>query len=258
MSQANSHDSSNDTSVASAAKLSASESKRYIRQMLLPDWLETAAQRKLKAAKVLVVGAGGLGGPVIAALAGAGVGQLWIADNDTVSLSNLHRQILYSTRHIGQPKTQAARAWVQAQNPYVQTKALPAFGASNWQMEWLTQADLVMDCTDNFSTRYALADACKAASKSCVWGAASGLSGLLTVFDGDYTLRELFDEEEARKGEISCDEGGVLGPVPNAVGNMMALEALKILSGLGQPLRGKLWTLDALTGRVRVIKLRAP
>lgn len=235
--------------------LASTEAKRYLRQILLPEWMETGAQRKLKAATALVVGAGGLGGPVIAGLAGAGIGRLWIADDDVVSLSNLHRQVLYSSADVGRPKTQIACARVQAQNPYVQVRALPAFASAAWRAEWLEQADLVLDCTDNFNARYALADACRATSKTCVWGAASGMSGLMSVFDDSFGLRDLFDEEQARKNELSCDEGGVLGPVPNTIGNMMSLEAIKVLTGIGEPLYKKLWTLDGQTGRVRVIRL---
>lgn len=232
-------------------ELSRTELKRYSRPLLVAEWLEAAAQERLKAASVLVVGAGGLGGPVIAALAGAGVGRLILSDGDTVSLSNLHRQTLFNTADIGRSKAALACARAQSINPYVRVHAAPAFMAKN-AASLVQNADLIVDATDNFETRYAIADACSAAGKSWVWGAASGVSGMVSVFTPAFGLRDLFPEPT---GAESCAEAGVLGPVPNLVGQVMALEALKVLGGVGQSLQGRLWVLDALTMQVRVLKL---
>lgn len=233
--------------------LSRAELRRYSRPLLVPEWAEAGAQEKLRAACVLVVGAGGLGGPVIAQLAGAGVGRLIVADGDTVSLTNLHRQTLFTTADVGERKAQVACARAQQINPYVQVEEAP-FLTPDRAAGLLDRADLVIDATDNFETRYVISDACQQAGKSWVWGAAGGVSGMVSVFGPGFGLRELFpDPTEAE----SCDDLGVLGPLPNLVGSVMAGEALKLLGNVGEPLRGKLWTFDALSTRVRVIRLQA-
>ncbi|PNY80989.1 HesA/MoeB/ThiF family protein [Deinococcus koreensis] len=235
-------------------ELSRSELRRYSRPLLVPEWLDAGAQERLKGAAVLVVGAGGLGGPVIAQLAGAGVGRLTIADGDRVELSNLHRQTLFATPDLGRGKAQVAAARAQAINPYVQVELAPALDAGN-AGRLIGAADLVIDATDNFLARYAIADACTRAGREWIWGAAAGTSGMVSVFGPQLGLRDVFPEPADAE---SCAEAGVLGPLPNIVGGMMALEALKVLGGLGDALRGRLWTLDALSGRVRVLQLRPP
>ncbi|MBB5235600.1 HesA/MoeB/ThiF family protein [Deinococcus budaensis] len=233
--------------------LSRAELRRYSRPLLVPEWQEAGAQERLRSASVLVVGAGGLGGPVIAQLAGAGVGELVIADGDTVGLSNLHRQTLFGTADVGRLKAEVAAARAQGLNPQVRVRTAPALGPANADAQ-VTRATLVVDATDNFEARYLIADACTRAGREWVWGAASGTSGLASVFGPELGLRDVFpDPGEAQ----SCDEAGVLGPLPNVVGSVMALEALKLLGGVGEVLRGRLWTFDALTGRVRVIRLGA-
>ena len=241
----------NPTDRAAVPALSRSELRRYSRPLLVPEWQEAGAQERLKAARVLVVGAGGLGGPVILQLAGAGVGQLGVADGDTVSLSNLHRQTLFTVADVGRGKAQVACARAQQLNPYVVLTPLPALTPEE-APALFAGYDLVIDATDNFETRYAIADACTAAGLSWVWGAASGTSGLLSVFGPGCGLRDVFPVPDESG---SCDEAGVLGPVPNIVGGMMAQEALKVLGGVGQPLYGRLWTFDALSGRSRVLSL---
>ncbi|MBZ9752565.1 HesA/MoeB/ThiF family protein [Deinococcus sp. HMF7604] len=237
--------------------LTRTELRRASRALLVPEWQEAGAQARLKAARVLVVGAGGLGNPVIAALAGAGVGALTVADSDTVALSNLHRQPLFTTADVGRPKAEVAAARAQAINPFVRVRAAPHLTADNLGA-LLAEATLLIDATDNFETRYLIADTCTAAGREWVWGAASGTSGLVSVFGPGLGLRDVFPDP----GDVaSCDEAGVLGPVPGVVGQMMALEALKVLGGVGEALRGRLWTLDALTGHTRTLKLgsvRAP
>lgn len=233
--------------------LTRAELRRYSRQLLVPEWLDAGAQERVRAASVLLIGAGGLGGPVAAQLAGAGVGRLTIADGDTVALSNLHRQTLFSQTDVGRAKAQVTAARAQGINPHVQVCALGAVYAGNIGA-LVAQADLVIDATDNFETRYLIADACTDARQLWVWGAASGTSGLVSVFGPELGLRDVFpDAGDA----LSCEEAGVLGPVPNVVGSMMALEALKVLGGVGEPLQGRLWTLDALSGRTRVLNLQA-
>lgn len=232
--------------------LARNELRRYSRPLLVPEWAEAGAQERLRAARVLVVGAGGLGGPVITQLAGAGVGHLSICDSDTVALSNLHRQTQFVTTDLGRPKAEAAAARAQAANPHVAVQALGALTPEN-AAERVAGHSLTLDATDNFASRYLIADTCEALGREWVWGAASGVSGLVSVFGPHGGLRGVFPEGEGQAE--SCDEAGVLGPVPLLVGGMMALQALWVLGGVGEALRGRLWTLDALSGRVRVIRL---
>ena len=235
-----------------ATTLTREELRRVSRPLLVPEWGGAGAQEKLRSARVLVVGAGGLGGPVIRQLAGAGMGALTVADSDTVSVTNLHRQQLYASADVGRSKAEVACAVAQAVNPFVEVQAAPALSAEN-AAALIAAHDLTVDATDNFETRYLLADTCRALGREWVWGAASGVSGLCSVFGPAFGLRDLFPTPE---DDTSCDELGVLGPVPNLVGDLMALQALLVLGGVGEPLRGKLWTFDALTGRVRVLKMQ--
>ncbi|WP_261664480.1 HesA/MoeB/ThiF family protein [Deinococcus sp. Marseille-Q6407] len=237
---------------AHARRLTRPELRRYSRPLLVTEWQQAGAQERLAAARVLLVGAGGLGCAVAAALAGAGVGRLRISDHDTVDLSNLHRQLLFRTADVGRSKAELAAAQAQAINPFVRPEVVPALTPDN-AAELLDGMSLVIDATDNLDTRYALADAAHAAGLPCVWGAASGTSGMVTVFAQGRRLQDVFPPAGAQAD--SCDEAGVLGPVPALVGQMMALEALKLLGGVGQPLLGRLWTFDGLSGRVRIITL---
>ncbi|AKH17098.1 HesA/MoeB/ThiF family protein [Deinococcus soli (ex Cha et al. 2016)] len=229
------------------------ELRRYSRALLVPEWLDAGAQERVKAAHVLVVGAGGLGSPVIASLAGAGVGTLTVADDDRVDLSNLHRQTLYATPDVGRPKAELAAARAQSINPHVQVRAAPRVTPDTLP-GLLGGVTLVVDATDNFETRYLIADTCAAQGREWIWGAASGTAGMVSVFGPHAGLRDVFPDPG---DDLSCDEAGVLGPVPALTGQLMALEALKVLGGVGQPLRGRLWTFDALTGRARTLTLRA-
>lgn len=237
-------------------ELTRTELRRYSRPMLVPEWLDAGAQERVRAAGVLVVGAGGLGGPVALQLAGAGVGRLHIADGDVVEVSNLHRQTHFGLSDVGRSKAQATAARVQGLNPFVGVRALPHVEAATLP-DFLDDVDVVVDATDNFESRYLIADACAAARRVYVWGAASGTSGLVSVFGPDganvWGLRDVFPQPT---GAESCDEAGVLGPVPQVVGSMMALEVLKVLGGVGDPLLGRLWTFEALTSRSRVLSLR--
>ncbi|MDL2345765.1 HesA/MoeB/ThiF family protein [Deinococcus sp. MIMF12] len=232
--------------------LTREELRRYSRPLLVPEWLDAGAQERLKAARVLVVGAGGLGGPVALHLAGSGVGQLVISDGDTVDLSNLHRQTHFSSADLDRPKAQAVAERVQALNPWVSVETAPALDEANAEA-LISRADLVVDATDNFETRYLIADTCTRLEREWVWGAASGTSGLLSVFGPSLGLRDVFPDPADAP---SCAEAGVLGPVPAIVGHVMALEALKVLGAVGEPLRGRLWTFDGLTAGVRTLRLQ--
>ncbi|ADV66696.1 HesA/MoeB/ThiF family protein [Deinococcus maricopensis] len=229
--------------------LSRAEVSRYSRQLLVPEFAD--AQGRLRAARVLVVGAGGLGCPVVQYLAGAGVGTLLIADGDTVSVSNLHRQTLYMTADVGRAKAEVAAARAQAVNPFVRAQARPAVTAQN-VTALLAEADVVVDATDNFEARYLLADACVAAGRAWVWGAAGGTEGMASVFGPQVGLRDVFP---SAAGAESCELIGVVGPLLGVVGGMMALEALKLVAGLPPGLAGVLWTVDALSGRTRQLRL---
>ncbi|GAA3998300.1 HesA/MoeB/ThiF family protein [Deinococcus rubellus] len=231
------------------AALSRTELRRYGRQLLLPEFADS--QERLKAAHVLVIGAGGLGCPVISYLAGAGAGFLRIADGDTVSLSNLHRQTLYTTADVGRSKAQAAAARAQQVNPYVGVEAAPALSPET-APALLEGVDLVIDASDNFTARYLVHDACTAAGLPWVWGAAGGFEGMVSVFGPDFGLRDVFATPD---GAESCDDIGVVGPLLGVVGSVMALEALKILTGQADVLSGRLWTYDALSARVRIVRL---
>ncbi|WP_293913518.1 HesA/MoeB/ThiF family protein [Deinococcus sp.] len=232
--------------------LSRAELRRYGRQMLLPEF--EAHQQRLSAARVLVVGAGGLGCPVIAYLAGAGVAELRIADSDTVALSNLHRQTLYTQADVGRSKAGVAAARAQAVNPFVRVRALPELTEDN-APEFMVGTDLVIDATDNFAARYLIHDQCRAAGLPWVWGAASALEGMVSVFGPRWGLREVFPTPG---GAESCAEVGVAGPLTGVVGSVMAMEALKVLSDHPDTLSGQLWTYDALSARVRIVRLREP
>lgn len=235
--------------VLSQPILSRSELRRYGRQLLIPDFADQ--QERLKTARVLVIGAGGLGCPVIAYLAGAGVGLLRIADSDTVSLSNLHRQTLYTALDVGRSKAELAAARAQQVNSNVAVEVAPALSLDT-AGALLSSIDLVIDATDNFETRYLIHDLCSAAGLSWVWGAAAGVSGMVSVFGPDYGLRDLFPTPD---GAESCEATGVLGPLLGVIGSIMAVEALKVLTHQSGVLSGRLWTYDALSAQVRVVRL---
>ena len=232
--------------------LSRGELRRYSRPLLLPEWSGAQAQERLQVASVLVVGAGGLGCPALSYLAGAGVGRVGISDGDTVSLSNLHRQTLYSTPDLGRPKASVAAARLQQLNPYVKVEVLPAVTRES-ASELVRSYDLVLDCTDNFTARYLINDACMAAGRRWVWGAAGGTEGMASVFGPQYSLRDLFPSPD---GAESCDDIGVLGPLLGVIGSLMAGEALKLLTGVGETLEGRLLTYDFMNARIRRIGLR--
>ncbi|TBO43136.1 HesA/MoeB/ThiF family protein [Pedobacter kyonggii] len=230
------------------------ELNRYNRQMILPE-LGPAGQEKLKAAKVLVIGAGGLGCPVLQYLAAAGIGRIGIVDDDVVALSNLHRQILYNHTDIGQPKAKTAAAKLQLLNPHVGLSAynerLSADNAANICQDY----DLVIDCSDNFTTRYLVNDTCVTLGKTLIFGSILQFEGQVAVFNqqGSTNYRDLYPAPPTEN--INCIEGGVIGILPGIIGLYMANEALKLICGIGETLSGKLMTVNALNNAVLVFKI---
>jgi adenylyltransferase/sulfurtransferase len=229
---------------------------RYSRQILLPQ-VGIEGQRRLLAATALVVGAGGLGSPVALYLAAAGVGHIVIADPDLVEISNLQRQILHATPDLDRLKVDSAKDRLRALNPDVRVSAVPDRLTGELLREQVDRADVIIDGSDNFATRFAVNAACVAARKPLVSGAVIRLEGQVAVFRPDQVdspcYRCLYQMEEEL--EESCTETGVLAPVAGIVGSIQATEALKLLAGIGQPLVGRLLIIDAATMDVRILRM---
>lgn len=226
---------------------------RYSRQTMLPQ-VGAEGQRKIAAASVLIVGIGGLGAPVAVYLAGAGVGRLGLCDPDTVSESNLQRQVLYDGASTGLPKVECAARRIAALNPDVVTELHPAGLNPDNAADVISRYDLVVDCCDNFATRYLIDDTCATLGKRWVYGSIGEFHGQVAVMNGSRAIRYsmLYPDREAlcsRKPRVS----GVLGPVPGVVGAIEASEVLKLLTGAGEPLDGKLFTIDLLTMKTSII-----
>jgi molybdopterin/thiamine biosynthesis adenylyltransferase/rhodanese-related sulfurtransferase len=236
------------------------ENLRYSCQLTLPGFTETS-QERLRKAKVLVVGAGGLGCPAAQYLAAAGIGCLGIADFDTVSISNLHRQILFTPEEVGQAKAEVAARKLQTQNPQISIEAHRQKITSGNVFSLVQDYDLVVDCTDNFESRYLLNDACVLIGKPLVYGAIFQFEGQVAVWnvanaDGTRTpnYRDLFPEVNASQIP-NCADGGVIPTIAGIIGVMMANEVLKYFSGTGELLTGKVLLFDAFTMQSRTIKL---
>ncbi|MDQ3199789.1 MAG: molybdopterin-synthase adenylyltransferase MoeB [Verrucomicrobiota bacterium] len=240
------------------AGLSPEESRRYSRHIMLPE-IGVAGQEKLKAARVLCLGAGGLGSPAALYLAAAGVGTIGLVDHDEVALSNLHRQLLHGTKDVGRPKTESARARLADINPHVEVRLHPCRFESGNAEEILRDYDLIVDGTDNFATRYLSNDVAVFAGKPNVYGSIFRFDGQTTVFAphlGGPCYRCLFPEPPP-PGEVpSCAEAGVLGVLPGIVGTMQATEALKLILGIGESLIGRMIHFDALKMKFREFNLR--
>jgi molybdopterin/thiamine biosynthesis adenylyltransferase/rhodanese-related sulfurtransferase len=237
--------------------LSPAELARYRRHLVLPGVGESG-QRRLAAARVLVVGAGGLGSPVAMYLAAAGVGHIGIVDDDRVDLSNLHRQLLHATNDVGRAKTDSARDRLAGINPHVDVATYETRLASANALDILRGHDVVVDGTDNFPTRYLVNDACVLLGIPNVHGSIARFEGQASVFaapDGP-CYRCLFPEPPPPGLVPSCAEGGVFGVLPGLVGTIQATETLKLLLGIGEPLVGRLLLLDALRMTTRTIALR--
>ncbi len=231
------------------------EKERYARQIMLPE-IGEVGQEKLKKAKVLIVGAGGLGTPVALYLAAAGVGLLGLVDNDHVSLTNLQRQVLYHSEVIGEPKVEQAQKVLEKLNPYC--KVIPVCERLNDDNadELISSYDLVVDCTDNFRARYLLSRYCRKFGKPMVHGSIEEFRGMVSIFNyqGGPQYDELFPEPPADQS-MDGQPKGVFGALPGIVGSMQAMEVLKLISGVGEPLSGKLWTYDALSYQTTVLSI---
>jgi len=244
-------------------RLSRAQVERYSRQMLLP-WFGPAAQERLAAARVLVVGAGGLGSPALLYLAAAGVGTLGLCDRDGLEVSNLHRQVIHTTAAAmaGTPKVESAAAALAALNPTITLTTHPAGLTPGNAAALVAGYDLVLDATDNAPTRYLLSDAAAGARVPLVSGAALGGEGQLTVYcggaDADTPCYRCLFPVPPRPGVCgACSDAGVLGPVPGVIGVLQAVEAVKVLAGVGESLARRLLLYDALGGNVRTVRLRA-
>ncbi|MFP4154511.1 MAG: HesA/MoeB/ThiF family protein [Halothiobacillaceae bacterium] len=230
---------------------------RYSRQIMLPE-VDVAGQQKLLDATALVVGLGGLGSPVALYLAAAGVGQLLLADHDEVDLSNLQRQIAHGVIDVGRSKVASAADAVARIDPDVRTVALAARMEGAELEDAVARADVVLDCTDNFAVRFAINAACRRHRVPLVSGAAIRFEGQVAVYDparpDSPCYRCLYREEGAE--DRSCVRNGVLSPVVGVIGSLQAVEAVKVLLGLGVPLVGRLLLYDALAADLRVLRLR--
>ena len=241
---------------AAGSALSPDELQRYHRQLILPD-IGEAGQLKLTAARVLLVGAGGLGSPVALYLAAAGVGHIGIIDEDIVELSNLHRQVLHGTRDVGRPKVASAEEALRDLNPHVEVAAIHARLSSANAMEIIRGYDIVVDGSDNFPTRYLVNDACVILGKPNVHASISRFDGQASVFGATDRpcYRCVFPEPPAPGTIPTCAEGGVFGALPGMLGAIQATETIKLLTGVGESLAGRLLIVDALRMRFRMIEL---
>lgn len=238
-------------------ELTDDELLRYSRQILLPQ-IDIAGQLKLKGARVLIVGLGGLGSPAALYLAAAGVGELHLADFDTVDLTNLQRQVLHDTPSVGLSKVDSALARLTALNPDIYLIAHRAALDSDSLAAAVAAVDLVLDCSDNFATREAVNAACVAQGKPLVSGAAIRLEGQLSVFDPRRPESPCYHclYGHGSEAELTCSEAGVIGPLVGLVGSLQALEALKLLAGFGEPLVGRLLLIDAVGTRFRELRVK--
>ncbi|MGB8341308.1 MAG: molybdopterin-synthase adenylyltransferase MoeB [Chthoniobacterales bacterium] len=240
------------------SELSADEQRRYSRHIMLPE-IGLAGQKKLKAARVLCLGAGGLGSPAALYLAAAGVGTIGIVDGDRVALSNLHRQLLHGTKDIDRPKTESARDRLMEVNPHLEVRLHACRFMSGNAEKILRDYDLIVDGTDNFATRYLSNDVAVWAGKPNVYGSIFRFDGQTTVFAPHLNgpcYRCLFPEPPPPGDVPSCAEAGVLGVLPGIVGTMQATEAIKLILGIGEPLIGRMVHFDALKMKFREFNLR--
>ena len=243
--------------VEAAAGLTPQEVRRYSRHLIIPDVAMTG-QKRLKNARVLAVGAGGLGSPVLMYLAAAGVGTLGVIDFDVVDESNLQRQIIHGQSDVGRPKAESARDAITEINPYVQVRLHTERLDSSNAFDIFAGYDLIVDGTDNFATRYLVNDACVLLGKPYVWGSIYRFDGQASVFWAEYgpCYRCLYPEPPPPGMVPSCAEGGVLGVLCASIGSIQATEAVKVLIGTGEPLVGRLLVYDALEMSYRDIKVR--
>ena len=241
--------------------LNKEEINRYSRHLLLPE-IGIAGQEKLKGAKVLVIGAGGLGCPALLYLTAAGVGEIGIIDFDKIEDSNLQRQVLYYADDIGKPKAQVAAERLSKQNPFIKFNCYPVQISNQNALDIISDYDVIIDGTDNFATRYLVNDACVLMNKPLVYGSIYKFEGQVSVFNytDSYanlgpTYRCLFPEPPKPGSTPNCSEIGVLGVLPGIIGTLQATEAIKIITGIGKPLSGKLLLVDALAMNFSAIEI---
>ena len=238
-------------------ELSGEEIRRYGRHLIMPE-VGMDGQKKLKAASVLLIGAGGLGSPLGLYLAAAGVGRIGIVDFDVVDYSNLQRQVLYSTKDVGRPKLASAKERLEGINPFVKVETYEMHLSSENALGLFSGYDIIVDGTDNFPTRYLVNDACVITGKPNVYGSIFRFEGQVSVFatnDGP-CYRCLYPEPPPPGLVPSCAEGGVLGILPGIIGTIQANETVKLIIGKGEPLVGRLLLFDALKTKFRELKLR--
>ncbi|HWD21702.1 MAG TPA: molybdopterin-synthase adenylyltransferase MoeB [Burkholderiales bacterium] len=231
---------------------------RYSRHILLPEF-GVEGQERLRRARVLIVGAGGLGCPAALYLAAAGVGRITLADSDKVDLTNLQRQILYQAERVGAPKVDAARAALQALNPDIEIVALQKRLGPQEAETLVAEADLVLDCTDNFATRHLLNRACVKHRRPLVSGAAIRFDAQVMVFDlrsPDSPCYACLFPEDGEVEEVQCSVMGVFAPMTGVIGALQAMEALKLLAGIGASLSGRLLLLDAKSADWRSVRVK--
>jgi molybdopterin/thiamine biosynthesis adenylyltransferase/rhodanese-related sulfurtransferase len=247
--------------VEPARELSRDEVARYSRHLIIPD-LGVDGQKRLKNARVLVIGAGGLGAPTLLYLAAAGVGTIGIVDFDVVDESNLQRQIIHGVADVGRSKAQSARDSIVAINPLVQVRLHEFRLDTSNAVDLFNQYDLIIDGTDNFATRYLVNDAAVLAGKPYVWGSIYRFEGQVSVFWEDapdgrgLNYRDLYPEPPPPGMVPSCAEGGVLGMICASIASVMGTEAIKLITGIGEPLLGRLMIYDALEMSYRTITIR--
>jgi molybdopterin/thiamine biosynthesis adenylyltransferase/rhodanese-related sulfurtransferase len=243
-------------------KFSRDELSRYNRHIIIPEFgLE--AQQKLKASKVLVIGSGGLGSPVLLYLAAAGIGTIGIVDCDVVDDSNLQRQVLFGVGEVGKPKVEAAKRRLESLNPHINLKIYNTQLTSKNALELIKDYDVVVDGTDNFPTRYLVNDACVLLGKTNVYASIFQFEGQLSVFNyknskGEIgpNYRDLYATPPPAGLVPSCAEGGVLGVLPGILGSLQALEVIKVITGVGEVLSGRFFSFDALNFESRTFNIR--
>jgi sulfur-carrier protein adenylyltransferase/sulfurtransferase len=243
--------------VEPAEELTPQEVRRYSRHLIIPD-VGMAGQKRMKNAKVLVVGAGGLGSPALMYLAAAGIGTLGIVDFDVVEESNLQRQVIHGQSDVGRSKAESARDSVEEINPLVEVVLHTERLDSSNVMEIFAEYDLIVDGTDNFATRYLVNDACVLLGKPYVWGSIYRFDGQASVFWSEHgpCYRCLYPEPPPPGMVPSCAEGGVLGVLCASIGSIQVNEAIKIITGIGEPIVGRLMIYDALEMTYRSVKVR--
>lgn len=229
---------------------------RYNRQIILPE-IGEEGQERLRKAKVLIVGIGGLGSPICLYLSGAGVGTMGLVDDDTVSITNLQRQILYTEKELGKPKALCAAERLSALNSEVTYQVYPTRLTEENARKIISEYDIVVDGCDNFSTRYIINDVCAEQGKPYVYGAICGFEGQVSVFhygEKKKTYRNLYPDEDEME-RMPPPPKGVMGVTPAVIGSIEAMEVLKIICGFGDVLAGKLWTIDLRTLQSNIFSL---